>query len=267
MIPKLPGMFTGIVQSTGRVAHLERHAFGVRLSIDPGSWTPAEGRVPRHGDSICVSGVCLTVAAIDGGVMSFDVIAETLEKTTLGSHSVGDPVNLEPAVTPNQPLGGHFMQGHIDGVGTVTAVAAGEDEWRITIKPPATLMRYMIPKGSVALDGVSMTLAAVHAETFEVAVIPTTLMRYMIPKGSVALDGVSMTLAAVHAETFEVAVIPTTLELTTLGQRKPGDGVNLEADILAKTTVHTLLRMRGAAQEPEEAGVTMQTLRDAGFVE
>jgi len=231
MIPKLPGMFTGIVQSTGRVAHLERHAFGVRLSIDPGSWTPAEGRAPRHGDSICVSGVCLTVAAIDGGVMSFDVIAETLEKTTLGSHSVGDPVNLEPAVTPNQPLGGHFMQGHIDGVGTVTAVAAGEDEWRITIKPPATLMRYMIPKGSVALDGVSMTLAAVHAET------------------------------------FEVAVIPTTLELTTLGQRKPGDGVNLEADILAKTTVHTLLRMRGAAQEPEEAGVTMQTLRDAGFVE
>jgi len=234
MIPKLPGMFTGIVQSTGRVAHLERHAFGVRLSIDPGSWTPAEGRVPRHGDSICVSGVCLTVAAIDGGVMSFDVIAETLEKTTLGSHSVGDPVNLEPAVTPNQPLGGHFMQGHIDGVGTVTTVAAGEDEWRITIKPPATLMRYMIPKGSVALDGVSMTLAAVHAET------------------------------------FEVAVIPTTLELTTLGQSKPGDGVNLEADILAKTTVHTLLRMRGAAQEPQEpeaAAVTMQTLRDAGFVE
>jgi len=221
-------MFTGIVQSTGRVAALQRNPFGVRLSIDPGSWTPDEGRPPRHGDSICVSGVCLTVAAIDDAVLCFDVIAETLDKTTLGSLAVGDSVNLEPSVTPNQPLGGHFMQGHIDGVGEVTAVTSGQEEWRITIQPPSELMRYMIPKGSVAIDGVSMTLAAVHDDA------------------------------------FEIALIPTTLELTTLGQRKAGDYVNLEADILAKTTVHTLLRMRGA--EGEE-GVTMQMLRDTGFVE
>jgi riboflavin synthase len=223
-------MFTGIVQTTGRVARLDRNPFGVRLSIDPGSWTPAEGRAPRHGDSVCVSGACLTVAALDDGVMCFDVIAETLDKTTLGSLRVGDPVNLEPSVTPNQPLGGHFMQGHIDGVGEVTAVAAGDEEWRITIKPPAELMRYMIPKGSVAVDGVSMTLAAVHDDA------------------------------------FEIALIPTTLELTTLGQRKAGDLVNLEADILAKTTVHTLLRMRGADADAQTEGITMQTLRDAGFV-
>ncbi len=220
-------MFTGIVQTTGRVAALDRNAFGVRLGIDPGQWTPAEGRAPRLGDSICISGVCLTIASLEDNVLCFDVIAETLAKTTLGFLSVGDAVNLEPSVTPNQPLGGHFMQGHVDGVGEVTAVKSGDDEWRITVRPPAALMAYMIPKGSVAIDGVSLTLAAVHDET------------------------------------FEVALIPTTLDLTTLGKQQAGDHVNLEADILAKTTVHTLQRMRGGG---EGELITMALLRDAGFV-
>jgi len=229
MIPKLPGMFTGIVQTTGRVAALERNAFGVRLTIDRGDWQPAQGRAPLPGDSICVSGVCLTVAAIDGSALAFDVIAQTLAMTTLGGLAEGDAVNLEPAVTASQPLGGHFMQGHVDGVGTIADVVATEAEWRITVRPPAGLMRYIIPKGSVAIDGVSLTLADVADQT------------------------------------FDVALIPTTLGLTTLGQRKQSDSVNLEADILAKTVVASLERMRrgGAKDEP----VTMDLLRAAGFAQ
>ncbi len=224
-------MFTGIVQAKGCVARIERNAFGIRLVVDGCGW-PAEagGYRPVHGDSICVSGVCLTVTDIAGGVLGFDVIAETLAKTTLGGLCEGDPVNLEPAVTANQPLGGHFMQGHVDGVGEVTHIHTGEDEHRVTVKPPDELVPYIIPKGSVAIDGVSLTLAEVKEDT------------------------------------FEVALIPTTLELTTLGQAKIGRRVNLEADIISKTVVHQLNRLRGQSGDEKAGGLTMQSLREAGFV-
>ncbi|MFP4144745.1 MAG: riboflavin synthase [Phycisphaeraceae bacterium] len=222
-------MFTGIVQAKARVATIERNPFGVRLTIDRSDWTPADSREPRHGDSICVSGVCLTVTETTGKTLAFDVIAETLEKSSLGELKEGDPVNIEPAVTAQQPMGGHFMQGHVDGVGEVVEVHSGEDEWRTRVKPPAALMDTIIPKGSVGIDGVSLTIASVAEDS------------------------------------FEVALIPTTLDLTTLADRQPGDRVNLEADILAKTIVHWLQRQRGIA--PGDSGPTREALRQAGFLD
>lgn len=220
-------MFTGIVQAKGKIARLDRNPFGVRLVVDRSTWNPPGGYVPAHGDSICVSGVCLTVVESTPATMSFDVIAETLAKTTLGGLAVGSEVNLEPAVMPSQPLGGHFMQGHVDGVGTVKHVVSTKEEWRTTIAAPPEILRYVVPKGSVAIDGVSLTVAALHEDS------------------------------------FDVALIPTTLSITTLGDRKQGDRVNLEADILSKTIVHHLERMSAKTGAAE---VTMATLRDAGFV-
>ena len=226
-------MFTGIVQAMGTIATIERNAFGVRLVIDRRDWTPPGGYAPAPGDSICVSGVCLTTVVADAaaGTLAFDVIAETLAKTSLGARTVGSKVNLEPPVTANQPMGGHFMQGHVDGVGVVTGVLSTPDEWRVTIEPPAALADYIIPKGSVALDGVSLTIASVDAGR------------------------------------FDVALIPTTLQLTTLGHTREGDRINIEADILAKTVVHFLRNHPavGGGKPGGDPGVTMQTLRDAGF--
>jgi riboflavin synthase len=227
-------MFTGIVQARGRTSGITRNSFGARLSVDGCGWPDPEVYRPAPGDSICVSGVCLTVVETTGsggGVMSFDVIAETLAKTNLGELIVGDAVNLEPPVTASQPLGGHFMQGHVDGVGEVTEVITGEDEHRVTVKAPAELMAYIIPKGSIAIDGISLTIAGIPG---------------------------------VAGDCFEVALIPTTLELTTLGDTKVGRRVNLEADIISKTVVHQLARLRGGTTGPSTA-LTMQTLRDAGF--
>jgi len=200
-------MFTGIVQSKAPIAAIERNPFGLRLVIDRTPWQPEGGYEPTLGHSISISGVCLTLAAIDAQTMSFDVITETLDKTTLGGLNEGDLVNLEPALSASQPLGGHFVQGHVDGVGEVIRIDETQEEWRIEVQPPASMMTYMIPKGSVAIDGISMTLAKVTDNT------------------------------------FELAVIPTTLEITTLGQRTAGDKVNLEADILTKTIVGTVTKM------------------------
>jgi riboflavin synthase len=200
-------MFTGIVQARGRVAAAERNAFGVRLVIDTQGWSPANTTL-KPGDSVCVSGVCLTLVTQDQRGLHFDVIAETLAKTTLGERGPGSLVNLEPSLTPTSQLGGHFMQGHVDGVGKVTKVISNEAEWRVTVAAPKELVEYVVPKGSIAIDGVSLTVASVN-------------------QGE-----------------FDVALIPTTLQMTTLGQAKVGDRVNLEADILAKTVVH-YLRQRG----------------------
>ena len=225
-------MFTGIVQAKGRIAGIDRNDFGARLRVDGQGWPDPAIYKPAHGDSICVSGVCLTVvetAKESGGLLGFDVIAETLAKSSLGDLKTGDAVNLEPPVTASQPLGGHFMQGHVDGVGEVTHIQAGGDEHRVTVKPPSELMAYIIPKGSVAIDGISLTIAEVHDDS------------------------------------FEVALIPTTLELTTLGDTAVGRRVNLEADIISKTVVHQLERLRGGKPGGSDAGLTMQLLQDAGF--
>jgi len=221
-------MFTGIVQTKGRVASLDHNDFRVRLGIDGQGWPDPKVYQPQPGDSISVSGVCLTVVEATGGVLMFDVIAETLAKTTLGDLTPGDEVNLEPPVTVNQPLGGHFMQGHVDGVGIISEVKSSKDEWRVRVQPPAALMRYMIPKGSVAIDGVSLTLADVGKDD------------------------------------IEVALIPTTLEITTLGQSAPGRKVNLEADIISKTIAHQLEQM--LARPGSSSGIDRQTLINAGFI-
>src|SRR4051812_30077195 len=173
-------MFTGIVREVGRVVSFDGH----RLVIDAQTHAAA-------GDSIAVDGVCLT--AVDGSQLAFDVVDETLSRTTLGALGPGDRVNLEPALRAGEPLGGHLVQGHVDGLGRVRSV--GEPVW---IDPPAELLRYCVEKGSITVDGVSLTIAA--------------------------LDG----------EGFAVALVPHTLEATTLRELAPGDAVNLEVDILAK---------------------------------
>lgn len=220
-------MFTGIVQTTAEILDSTPTDTGRRLTVQRGD---LKGEI-SHGDSICVSGVCLTAVEITQDQLGFDVIHETLMKTSVGSLGVGDKVNLEPAVTPNQPMGGHFMQGHVDGLAVIDAIHSDGGEWRITLKPDT------------------------GAED---------LMNYIIPRGSVAIDGVSLTLARVSEDSFDVALIPATLEMTTLGTRKVGDKVNIEADILAKTIVHQLRRARG--DKKTSPPVTTDLLRDAGFI-
>ncbi|MGH7131401.1 MAG: riboflavin synthase [Phycisphaerales bacterium] len=195
-------MFTGLVQAIGQIAEAQPTPAGLRLLIDPGAW-PHRSAV---GDSIAVSGVCLTVAAIEpsgAGRWAFDAVPETLAKTTLGRLKPGDRVNLEHAVTASTLMGGHFVQGHVDGVGTVASVQKGAD-WRLTVTPPAEVLPFLAPKGSITIDGVSLTIAALTRDS------------------------------------LTVALIPTTLDVTTLGTFKPGDGVNIEADMLAKTVVNYL---------------------------
>ncbi|HEX3224926.1 MAG TPA: riboflavin synthase [Gaiellaceae bacterium] len=174
-------MFTGIVRDLGRVASFDGSRLIVDTEIDAGL-----------GDSVSVNGTCLTVVANDDG-LSFDVVTETLSRTTLGELAAGDAVNLEPALRAGEPLGGHIVQGHVDAVGRVRST--GEPVW---IDAPADVLRYCVGKGSIAVDGVSLTIAA--------------------------LDDTG----------FAVALVPHTLAVTTLGQAQPGTPVNLEIDVLAK---------------------------------
>lgn len=207
-------MFSGIVQAKGRVVAMEPTPAGRRVRIHPGDW----GHRPAPGDSVCVSGCCLTLAAPVGedGLLSFDAIPETLAKTTLGSFGIGGSVNLESSVTASTPMDGHTVQGHVEGVGEVTGLST-EGEWRVRIAPPRDLMPCIVPKGSVAVDGVSLTVAAVEAE----------------------------------AGWFEVALIPTTLERTTLGAVGIGSKVNIETDILARSVVHVLRHFGHLLQRPQ----------------
>jgi riboflavin synthase len=187
-------MFTGIVREYGRVTALDGGETGMRLRIA----APETAGSVSLGDSVAVGGVCLTVVAIDGAELSFDAVPETLSRTALGRLEPGDDVNIEPALRVGDSLGGHVMQGHVDAVGRVRSVEPEGDGKRIWVDAPATVVRYCVEKGSIALDGVSLTVAALD-------------------------DG-----------GFAVALIPHTLAETTLGSLAPGDEVNLETDVLAK---------------------------------
>lgn len=201
-------MFTGIVQHVGRVLLAEPSTGGVRLRVDPLGWSHA----PAPGDSIAVAGCCLTmIHGAAAGVLEFDVVPETLAKTTLAGWREGRRVNLEHAATPATLLGGHIVQGHVDAVGVVTSSQDGPEGWRLVVSCPADLMACMTPKGSIAIDGVSLTIASV--------------------------DG--------GASSIVMALIPTTLERTTLGALRAGDAVNVEADVLAKTVVQYLRSFAG----------------------
>ena len=182
-------MFTGIVVEMGEVVQPPP-----RLVLR----APQVAAGVELGASVAIDGCCLTVVAVDGDLLSFDAVPETLRRTTLGRLAPGDSVNLEPALRVGDRMGGHWVQGHVDAVGElVSAEAEG--------------------------DAVNLTFAA-----------PDAVLRYAIEKGSVAVSGVSLTITAVDGEGFSVSVIPHTREVTTLGGLVPGDGVNLEADLLGK---------------------------------
>ena len=195
-------MFTGIVREVGRVASVAGGELGVRLEVAASD----TARGVAVGDSVSISGVCLTVVDVADGRMAFDAVPETLARSSLGGLEAGSRVNLEPALRAGEPLGGHYVQGHVDGVGVVRAVEAEGDGRRISIDAPVELMRYVVEKGSVAVEGTSLTVAALD------------------DRG------------------FAVALIPHTLNATTLGSLAAGDRVNLEVDVLAKYVERLLAR-------------------------
>jgi riboflavin synthase len=202
-------VFTGIVEEVGTLVVRESSSDSAVLRIQ--AKRVLEG--VALGDSIAVNGVCLTVTGVQpDGVWSTDVMAETLRRSSLGTAGAGDPVNLERAVTPHTRLGGHLMQGHVDGVGSIVARTPGEHWEVVRIALPPALARYVVEKGSIAVDGVSLTVSAVS----DVGV------------GGAGAD------TAIPDPWFEVSLIPTTLRETTLGARAPGDPVNLEVDVIAK---------------------------------
>jgi riboflavin synthase len=178
---------------------------GARLRVR----APRLAALAATGDSIAVSGCCLTVVERDGDVVAFDAVPETLRRTTLGGLAAGGRVNLEDSLRAGEPLGGHFVQGHVDGVGEVASLEPEGDGARLAVRAPAELRRYLAPKGSIAVAGVSLTVAALTD------------------------DG------------FEVALIPHTLAVTTLGELIPGDRVNLETDVLARHVERLLLLQKG----------------------
>jgi riboflavin synthase len=192
-------MFTGIVRELGTVAAFD----GSRLVVE----APETAKGAAVGDSVSVAGVCLTVVEMDAGRLAFDIVPETIARTALGRLEPGGSVNLEPSLRVGDQLGGHVVQGHVDGVGRVRSMTPESDSRRVWFDAPEPVVRYCLEKGSIAVDGVSLTVAALDD------------------------DG------------FEVALIPHTLEVTTLGRLESGDEVNLEADVLGKV-VERLLTAR-----------------------
>ncbi|MFF4754210.1 riboflavin synthase [Streptomyces sp. NPDC002514] len=200
-------MFTGIVEELGEVTAVENLGDASRFRLRG----PVVTDGARHGDSIAVNGVCLTVVEHEGDEFTADVMAETLDRSSLGALTVGSRVNLERPTTVGARLGGHIVQGHVDGTGELLT-RTPSDHWEI----------------------VKISL-------------PAHLARYVVEKGSITVDGISLTVVEAGADHFTVSLIPTTLALTTLGLKKPGDPVNLEVDIIAKY-VERLLAGQGATR-------------------
>jgi riboflavin synthase len=190
-------MFTGIIEHLGKVASLKTNSEGGKLRIDVTS-APEIAKGMKQGDSIAVNGCCLTVVEHTKKHFSADLSGETLRRTSLGEKKPGNPVNLERPLAVGERLGGHFVQGHVDGVGRVTALTPEGENWWLSIEVPDNLRRYIAEKGSISIEGISLTVARWH-------------------------DGIA-----------SVAVIPFTYERTNVHALRPGDAVNLEVDILAK---------------------------------
>jgi riboflavin synthase len=195
-------MFTGIIEEKGHVVAITPAAGAARLSVRG----PLVTSDAAHGDSIAVNGVCLTVVEVDGDVFTVDVIKESLERSSLGTLEAGSVVNLERAVRADQRLGGHIVQGHVDGTAVLLSRSPGE-HW----------------------DDLRFSL-------------PGALARYVAEKGSIAIDGISLTVTTVDDDSFGVSLIPTTLRLTTMGDRRPGDVVNVEVDVIAKYVERLVVR-------------------------
>ena len=183
-------MFTGIVRELGAVDSLEESEAGARLRVR----APETAAAAAVGDSVSVNGVCLTAVEVDDGVLAFDAVPETLRRSSLGRLDAGSPVNVEPALRAGEPLGGHFVQGHVDGVARVRRA----DDEGLEIEAPPEILRYCVEKGSIAVEGVSLTIARLSEDA------------------------------------FTVALVPHTRAVTTLGALAAGDEVNLEVDLIAK---------------------------------
>ncbi len=227
-------MFTGIIQAVGAVVGVETaprpHADGVlahRLEIELGEL--AHGL--QLGASVAINGVCLTLAERRGTIGSFDAVPETWGRTNLRGLQAGDPVHLENSLRAGDPIDGHFVQGHVDGTGVIDRVDRAHGGWKlwITTEPP--------------------------------------LMPFIVPKGSVALDGTSLTVVDVVETRFSVALVPTTLKQTTFGRRQPGYRVNIETDILARLVIGRLAAFPAASGRPDgTSGLSWDSLRAGGFV-
>ena len=216
-------MFTGIVEELGRVVRLETVEDCARLTVE----APTVTQDASLGDSISVNGCCLTVAAMHGNTFTADLMAETLTRTTLGSQAPGDPVNLERALRATDRLGGHIVQGHVDATAEVLDRSHGEHWDLLRVGLPREIARYVAVKGSVALDGVSLTVVDVEDA------------QHNAPDAS-PTPGAGASLS--------VGLIPETLRRTTLGTRRPGERVNLEVDVMAKYAE----RLLGAHLSEEE---------------
>ena len=195
-------MFTGIIRELGRVRERQDAGGGMRFSVD----APRTAGVVGIGDSVSVNGCCLTAVEVQNGTVTFDAMPETLKRSALGRIQRGSGVNVEPAIRVGEPLGGHYVQGHVDGIGRVRSVAREGEDVRVQIEAP------------------------------------TEVLRYCVEKGSVTVDGVSLTVTELTDDTFEVALVPHTLSATTLAHLTRGDEVNLEADVLAKYVERLLSR-------------------------
>ncbi len=186
-------MFTGIIKSIGEIKRIDEKEAGFQLVVDINDCSGVS-----VGSSVCVSGICLTVISLDDNLVRFDVMPETIKKTSLNSKQVGSKVNIENTLRVGDELGGHFVYGHVDGVGKVVSIKEQGDNKLIEFEADENIMKYIAPQGSIAVDGVSLTVASFTENT------------------------------------FTVSLIPFTLENTTLGLLKVGDEVNLESDMLAK---------------------------------
>lgn len=216
-------MFTGIVEEVGVIRQIRRGAHSSVLTI--GAETVLSDL--KIGDSVAVNGVCLTATSLGSGFFTADVMHETLRRSSLGSLTSGSRVNLERAMAANGRFGGHIVAGHVDGVGTIAAIEKDDNAIWFTITAPAQVLRYVVEKGSIAIDGISLTVARVETDRFAVSVIPHT--------------------AAV----------------TLLGQRRTGDRVNLESDLVGKY-VERLLRP-APEEKGQESKLTMEFLSQHGF--
>jgi riboflavin synthase len=217
-------MFTGIIQAVGKFAAIEQKGGDAHLRIDTGRLDMSSVNI---GDSIAVSGVCLTAVEHSAAGFTADVSGETLARTTLGQRRPGDAVNLEKALTLNTPLGGHLVSGHVDGVGSVVSREAEGRSVRFRFQAPDALARYIAEKGSICVDGVSLTVNAVNGAQFDVNIVPHTLVQ------------------------------------TTLDSFQPGSKVNLEVDLLARYLERLML---GEAAAKSGSAITREFLAKHGFL-
>jgi riboflavin synthase, alpha subunit len=223
-------MFTGIIEAVGKVADIERAGDAIRLSVT----TAKVAEDVAIGDSVAINGVCLTVTEINAPRVTFDAVFETMRKTTLGSLQVGDSVNLERSLPVGGRLGGHIVQGHVDGTGRIASIRPVGNSWFVYVDASPELMRYIVTKGSVALDGISLTVAESEDRT------------------------------------FALSIIPHTWDNTTLHEKHAGDAVNIECDILGKYVEKMLggygIEAGENGRDRSGAGVTMDLLARSGYV-